>query len=387
VTDESILALLKFGGPIVGLISALWSTTQKITYEAADGVKRLTLQGRVLVGIIAVSALISILALGFGTIVEKQNAQRAAAGRAADERKAEARDRKAADEKARDRAQAAAAHQADVLGRLAAAANAQRQYLEQRFLIISAAAAQQRREAQISMQIGREANQRLSEAERTLAEFERINYPLRSIDARVEVSLNLDGLNLSAFWTAMAEELRERQLKQPHGDHRPVVALPRGRIGQYHDLEYSANRMRFTLTFVSPGAAFPSSATRAMAGIRPFDVPADVTGPIVLTLVLESAEADVARQKVTAVYHLAKALEMEGVIESGEKLSVSDVNRLVPVLTFEPGPPWKAGGKRATHILVGVSYSLNAFQRFGASPGFRIADQGSFILNPQSLRR
>jgi len=390
VTNESILAVLKFSGPVVGLIAALWSTTQKITYEAEGGVKRLTLQGRVLIGIITVAALISILALGFGTIVEKQAAadKKLAEQQAAAETKA--KEGKEADEKARARAEAAALRQAGDLAHLLEKAEEQKRDLKQSFLIIRAAAAQQRRDAQISMQIGREANQRLSEAERTLAEFERINYPLRSVEARAELSLNFEGVDMAGFWTEIeANKGLESRRKRRYEPDDVIVTFRLSDFSRsrYRDrLDYATTGTEIRLDFVTPEAAFNRPAGSGTDEIRPIEAPTSVSGPVFVTLKLETIEADLSGRRMTAYFSGKYEPQVEGVIGSGDKLSLSDVNKLVPILNIQR-PGAQGDHRRGPDTLVGVWFSLNGIQRFGASSSFRIADKGSFVLHPQSPRR
>lgn len=371
-----MLSLLKFSGPVVGLMSALWSTTQKITYEAEGGAKKLTLQGRVLIGITVLATLISLLSIGFESLIREQQAQQAAEEKAAADRLADQKE-------ARTLAETAARDQAAALARLEADAAEQKRFLEQRFLIIGAAAAQQRRDAQISMQIAREANQRLSEAERTLSEFERINYPLRSVDAGVTVALDLDGLDLSAFWEEMAQ-MRDRTPYRTH--RRDYVGLePSNSLGG-HILD-RANRMSISLEFVPFDEAFGRPSVDARDEIRPLPSAGDfglrdlIELPI---LRLESVEAHVPSRRVTAHYVTNKKLELEGVVEGGVKIALSEAAKLVPILTVQQG---YVPGRRLTNRIIGASISLNGLERFSASSNLNFAGKTSFVLHMQAARR
>jgi hypothetical protein len=379
VTDEDILSLLKFSGPVVGLVAALWSTTQKITYEAEGGAKRLTLQGRVLIGITVVAALISLLSIGFESIIAEQQAQRA---QQAEEKQA----RTAAERQARRKAETAARDQAAALARLEADAKEQKRFLEQRFLIIGAAAAQQRRDAQISMQIAREANQRLSEAERTLAEFERINYPLRSIEAEVTLSLNFEGLDMAPIWKDLETgEGLSRRRKDRYGPE-VIVTLEGSDISRHRFLQYATSGTQIGLVFVAPGGAIPAPAAGAEDQIRPIEMPRNVDGPGIDHIRILRITADLEDRTMTAIFSGKYEPKEEGVIQSGDKLSLSDVNRLVPILTIER-PGSQTIGRRGSDTLVGVSFHLNGIRRFSASSNFRIADENSFILSPEPPRR
>ena len=383
MAEEDILAILKFSAPVVGLISALWSLTQKITYEAEGGVKRLTLQGRVMIGILVTSTFISVLALGLEVVIRKQKEDLDAARQ---ERVLEAqreKDRAAAAEKAQDRQDAAARHQQALFNQIRADSKEQSRFLEQRFVILDVAAQQQRRDAAISMRIAREANLRLSEAERAFAEFERINYPLRSIEVEVALSLDLNGLSSSDFWREMAE-LRDKQLnRQPHGPQNPIVDVS---FSHFPSLT-STSMIRFDL--VLPGA-FPSPDTTGKDEIRLLRLPghgiwdSKIERLIAFTLGLQSIKADVEKRQVIARFGSGKALDLEGVIESGEKLSLSDVRRLRSVLTVQA--PSDVEGGRRLHELVGASISLNGVRRFEASSDLKIADMNYFLLQMRSAR-
>jgi hypothetical protein len=382
VTHEAILAVLKFSGPVVGLASALWSTTQKITYETADGVKRLTLHGRVLIGITVIATLISILSLGLETIIRRQQAEQAA------DQKADQDRAKAARRAERD-AQIAARLQIDALRELRTDAAEQKRFLEQRFLIIGAAAEQQRRDAQISMQIAREANQRLSEAERTLAEFERINYPLRRVVVRVEVAFDFGGVDMAAFWRKLeADKSKEsdRELTwRPafRGGPDQIATFKYPQVAPIEPLDYATYGARVTLKFVTPGDAFPRPAGRAGDEIRPIAAATYADVPISFDLEPGDIEADLGKRTVTATFSGRFEPADEGVIGSGQKLSLSDVNRLVPILSIERRSP----ERRRPDTLLHVSLSLNDLERFGAPSNLGIADESAFILYLEPARR
>ncbi|HET9639049.1 MAG TPA: hypothetical protein VFP12_07570 [Allosphingosinicella sp.] len=391
MTSEAILAVLKFSGPVVGLASALWSMTQKITYEAADGVKRLTLQGRVLIGITVAATLISLLSLGFETVIGRQEARRVADEKrqAADAKRQDARlasEKEArAEAMAATRDQAAAARdQAAALARLEADSAEQKRFLEQRFLIAAAAAEQQRRAAQISMQIARESNRRLTEAERTLAEFERINYPLRSVEAGVELALDFDGVDMADFWKRLGERTDLRSRPRTRGLPDRVVTFEPSDISGNDYIAYGTTGTQITLKFVAPDA-FEAPAGKSANEIRLIEGPVPGGGVITVRFKVRSIDADLRDRRMTAEYIAEFEPEEEGVI-SGEKLSLSDVNRLVPILTITRSVT-NPSGRRRPDTLLRVSYRLNGIERFYASADFAIADHAAFVLYPQPPRQ
>lgn len=301
VTYESILAVLKFGGPIVGLIAALWSTTQKITYETEDGVKRLTRQGRVLIGIVAVSALISIFALGVETIVAKQHAQKAA-----------------------------------------------------------------------------------DEAGTARAEFERINYPLRSIEVEAELSLNLEGVDMADFWKEIeANKSLHRDESRYGPGHIVTLHLSDFSTAPHHsdDLRYATLATQIRLLFVTPEAAFnrPGKPDE----ITPIKAPGPGSGQVSVALEFGTIEADLDDRTMTASFGGKYEVPDIGLADSGDRLSVPAVDKLVPILIIHRS----STHSRRPDTLLRVAFSVNDTGRFQAWPRVNIADEGAFILHPQSPRR
>jgi hypothetical protein len=379
VTNEDMLALLKFAGPVVGLAAALWSTTQKITYEGADGGKKLTLQGRVMVGIILLSGLVSLLSLGFESLLREEQARNAA------EKQQLAKQAELGRE-ARDRADAAATRakvadeaQALALAGLKRDAEQQKLFLEQRFQIAAAAAEQQRRASEISTQIAREANLRLGEAERTLAEFERVNYPLRKIEASFELDLNLSNLGpdwpVDALWAEIQRRLEAEVVPTRRHLVDTIYLEPEmfGKIAGRDNFDHATHGTRGKLRFAA-GEEAASPAADAARGSR---TGLDSEG-VLFDLRLKRVRADLRSRRLRAVYSGEKVLAVEGVIASGEKVSLSDVNRLVPVITIERSSRYPRGAD----TLVSVSVRLNGFERFSASPDLPIADETAVVRVP-----
>lgn len=385
VADEDILAVLKFSGLAVGLISALWSTTQKITYEV-EGVKRLTLQGRVMVGIIITSSFISVLALGLDVLAKKEKERNAVIERAAAAQEQDRNERRAAEEKAQAKRERSAELEAQMLRSIRADAKEQNRFLEQRFVILDLAAEQQRRDSGISMRIAREANLRLSEAERTLAEFERINYPLRRIDAGVTLALGTGGVNFDDFWREIESNGNVSWSAEVHNGDRIFATIGPNLIPQSGPLHDAITRTVIRLVFATPGESHPSSAGNAQSGIRILETQGIIDGQIDIPLEIQTITLNRKTRQITAYFSGAHEPPVEGVVKSGDKLSLSDVNRLAPILTVERNP-FPEFARRSADSLVGVSYGLNGLERFHATPAFRITEAGSFLLAPEPPRR
>jgi hypothetical protein len=299
-----MLAVLQFGGPIVGLISALWSTTQKITYEAENGVKRLTRQGRVLIAIIAVSGLISLGALGLETVLGKQRAQREA-----------------------------------------------------------------------------------GDAEKKQAESDRLSYPLRSIAAAAEISLNFEGVDMTGFWKEIeANEGLERRSKSHYRQNR-IVILRRSDFSsapRYRDrLDYATTGTKIRLDFESPEPASNRPAGSGSDEIRRIEAPTSMNGRVSVAFKFEMIKADLDDRTITAYFGGKYVPEVPGVVDGGDKLSTPEVKKLVPILTIRRNLKYK----REPDTLVHVLFNLDDFGQFDASQEFKIADKGSFILGWQPPRR
>ena len=386
MTNEAILALLKFSGPVIGLASALWSTTQKITYEAAEGAKRLTLQGRVMVAIILLSGLVSLLALGFESILREQQGQEAAARQDRLDRAEAEREARRREEAATTRAEIAAKAQAEALADLRRDSEQQKRFLEQRFLIAAAAAEQQRRATHISTQIAREANLRLGEAQQALAEFQRINYPLREIGATIQLKLDFTGLDpewpLGALW----EEIDLRWEASGLPNHHPNSSIflepdMFEKIGGRSNFHYALQGTTASLAFVAAkGTPLPRPE-----GTRHRMVPLagrGTLGPtlISVTLKFNGVDAYPRTRTLIASFSGAVTLAVEGRIASGEKLSLADVVRLVPVLTIRRGGD--LAYRRRPDRLGRVWFDVNGGLRFDAEPDLPIAGEMTFILFP-----
>jgi hypothetical protein len=386
VTDEGILAVLKFAGPIVALASALWSTTQKITYEDAGGAKRLTLQGRVLLGIFTLAALVSMLALGFDTLVGQQHAQDAARIKAEENERAAQRDARveaaAAARDARARSEAQTRAQREAFAQLERDAAEQKRFLEQRFLIAAAAAEQQRRDAHLSMQVAREANARLGEAERTLAEFERINYPLRSVTASAELDLSFDGVEMRGLWERLAALPDDHKLPEFRGGPATRVRFTPQDVSGNDVIDYGTTGTIITLVFVPPeaaeGAAGGAAAVGGRDALAPLTGGTSRSGPIALTLTIAQIEANLRTRAISATFSGSYRPDVEGIVSGGEKLSLSDVDRLVPILTVKRHN--NPAARRPPDTIVGLSYRLNDVERFDARAELAIADEAVFVL-------
>jgi hypothetical protein len=366
----------------------VWSITQKITYEAEGGVKKLTLQGRILIGMTVAATFISLLSMGIGLIVDRQNAQKAADEQR--DKKAEERAREA--RAAAEREKIAREKQADTLRQIQADAQLQRGIIGQRLLTIANEARQQRRDAQISRQIAVEANKRLAEAGRALAEFRRINYPLRSVTVRVTLALDFGGTDIEYFWKRIDSDdsiAWGPRLSDRYGPRVVADLDPRQFISNAEPVHYATRGTRIALAFVVPGGALPLSPGGASDEITPIEPPEKATGSNEIRvpvgyLELESVRVDRGKRTMTAFFSHTYKPPVEGVIASGDKLSLSDVNQLVPILTIERSG-MSSVARRPPDTLVEVSYSLNEVDRFRANPGFRISGKAAFTLVPKPL--
>jgi hypothetical protein len=356
VDSGDVLTILKYAGPLVSLFAAIWSTTQKITFEDAAGIKRLTLPGRVLVGATVVSTLVSVLALGFEGIVSGQKA------------KAEK------DKEAQDKA-------AEALARLEADGREQNRFLAQRFLIIDNAAKQQQRDAALAQQVAREANRRLAEAERVLTEFDRVNYPLRDVEVSVTLALNFDGIDMTRFWaeleqrTDLPSRLAVRGL--PEGG-RVVTFGPKDFPG--HDrIAYATTGTRISLRFLtaSPVPVTPGSSDRLretrLAGVPGSRLPQ-------IDVKIAQIQAHTRDRTLTAYFNVNWTPLVAGEVSATEKLSLSDAKKLVPVVTIERATV-NDNGKRPPDRVEGVTLRLNGAGVFSGGGGEqRVADEAAFIL-------
>lgn len=328
--NEAILNALKFTAPVFGLIAGIWSTTQKITFEDAEGAKRLTLQGRVLIGFAVVSTLISVLALGLETIIEQS--EEAAAVELA---------RKDLDrqnvEKARAVAAAAARDQKAALDRLEDEAKLQTGFRQQQSLIAATALREQRRDAALSLQVARDANQRLAEAAQTLAELDRVNNPLRTIDAEVILQLDFSGTDLAEFWTELATRedilwMRNYRLN-PRND---VAVFTVGKDRILSDVEYRARGPRIRVDFLKPTReCIAAKAPRIDRLVALDTMPGSGCGILPIRLNLDRIEAETGTKLIKAVFSVAYKTATEGTIDSGEKVSLSDIRSLTPVLNID----------------------------------------------------
>lgn len=369
MTAEAILSFLKFGGPIVGLASAVWSTTQKITYEGADGVKRLTLQGRVLIGIIVASTLISILALGFETVIARQQRIEAAELRTAEVQKAARKEQQAKDD-------AASAVQAEALARLEAEAKQQKSFLEQSILITTSAADQQRRDAQIAQQIAREANARLGDAQQIFAQFDLVNYPLQKLEATAEIELELSGQDLTDLWAYLEgpHDLEANRRDRYNPAVKSIYFTPRelafgGRSRRF--IDYSTTGTEVRLRFV------PTDA----------DEEANV-GEGIPSIVLRVAriEAELPERKLT-VYYAGEYAGVEGLRIAGKRVSLANFKKLAPILTIARSG-MRVLGARPPDILQESSVLLNGIEWFAGSPNLSIRgeDRNNYTLLPAQKR-
>lgn len=384
MANEQILALLKYAAPVVALLSAIWSTTQKLTYEDSAGAKRLTLPGRIMIGFNVTAAAISLLAIGFDSLVRQQQADAAAAQKTSDRRSA-------AEEKRREREEVASQRQAEALARIEADAKEQNRFLEQRFLIVSNAAAQQRRDAAVSLELARQSSQRLTEAERALAEFERVNYPLRALEASAALDLNFEGVDIEPLWAELQRRDDFESWPAVRGGDREdgkIVTFHPAQVGLYPPLSYATLGTHVTLGFLPAEAAESLGGSTGRRSIEPLG-PADRErrGILWVDLPLSKVVANTKTRTMTVYFAGAYRPETEGAAPGGEKLSLSDIGRLVPVLTIRRGEPAEAD-RRPPDRLQDVSYSLNGFRRFsGSLEETSIVDTTAYRLTPDESPR
>jgi hypothetical protein len=342
-----------------------------------------------MIGILITSAFISVLALGLEMMVKADKEEKAANAKKEEDKERREKGAMAAEEKRQDRRDAAVRHQEALLKQIQADAKEQDRFLGQRFVILDLAAKQQRRDSEMSMQIAREANIRLSEAERTLAELERVNNPLRRIDAQVSLELNLDGLDLSGFWERMTRKRDQTPYRTPQRDY---VGLQQddpvdGRIRE------RANRMSINLDFVPSDEAPGAPAVKSGAEIRPVQSERNGGGDFALSdliqlpvLRLETVVAHVPSRSVIAHFVSTRTLEPEGMVKGGLKISISEALKLIPMLSVQQGYLEERRGG-VTNRLMGASISLNGLERFRAESALGFAGKSSFMLHMSTPRR
>lgn len=381
MSPETALSLAKFAGPVVALVAAIWSTTQRITREGSDGAIRLTLQGRVLIGLIALSTLVSILALGFETVVARQTAATARAEKAAGLARAAEQERRAEAEKA-------ARDQASALARLQADSAEQRRFLEQRLMIMGKFAEQQHRDGQMSMQIARESNARLADAQRMFAQFDLVNYPLSKLEAEVSMELNLEGRDLDAFWKHLAErsDLSSFRTRRADPSARIVTFLPRDVRGGGFDplfIDYSTTATDVRIEFVNTGNQGARTRRAVEDSIGRREGCGDL-GEAVFSVRLQVAAIRAEfPQRTLTVQFAGEPTEIEKIRLKGERLSLAGAKKLVPVLTIRRQGSVRLG-PRPPDRLESVSLRLNDLPWFSASKSQAIGDSSELVLLPRS---
>jgi hypothetical protein len=222
------------------------------------------------------------------------------------------------------------------------------------------------------------------------AEKERTKHPLLGVAASAELSLNFEGVDMAGIWEAIkANDHLERRPELHYGQHRVVVLHPPDFSSVTHQdyLDYATRGTRIRLDFVTPEAASSRPAASSEDEIRPIAAPTSVNGPISVALEFNRIEADLDRRKMTAYFSGEYKPKVEGDIDSGDRLWLSDVKKLVPILTIQRSRRYERGpGKRGPDTLLHVSFKLTETQRFDASPKFNIGDKASFSLHPQPER-
>lgn len=321
----ALLSAAKYLAPIVALLSALWSMTRKVTEEGADGRKRLTFAGRILVGLTAISTAISLFSIALESIV-KGNEQRVAA----------IKSKNAAE---RERLKELRA-QNDKLDRLKNDALVQRRFLENNLLILGKASEQQHRDALLSLQLARESNLRSADAQNSFKEFEKLNNPLRSISIDAFLVPNLSGIDLSGFWSEV------RKLDNIKCEEDEATSKNSGRqeieIGQFLGRESGSHLREFF-----QNVRFVVSVRKD----RDF-------GPI-RKIYFEPREVlvECERRSLSFFYGGNYILQPEGVLEGGIKVSASDAAKWVADFSVETTDP--AFSERKIGLLGRLFVDLN----------------------------
>jgi hypothetical protein len=233
---------LKYLGIGIALISTIWATLAKVSYEDEQGRKRLTAAGYTSMAFAIAGSLIATLSYGF-----ELADQRASAFAEAQEQ--QRRDNAAAAQHARDQAKADAQHLSD---RLAGEARAARQEL-----LIETRAQQAANLQRLLAQ-----RQRLERLEESQSQTERLTGEIS------RAVLTLDGTFISAFVTADLSEAPRVGFEQ-----RMLDARSSGSLGNSLFIRYSPNYSPFFFR----RSAFPPHGS----GELPYEIP---TRPIIRML-------------------------------------------------------------------------------------------------------
>ncbi len=326
MTSHDLLAVLKFSLPAVAFASVILGQLKNVRREGADGDKHLTFYGRVLTGLTILSAFVSLFAAGLEAILKKQDEAETA-------RKKQATDiadiRKAQDAQAKEAAQQAA-DQKFRDEEATRARDVQDRLLAQKLAFLKEAAAAQRRDALISHQLASASAARLADAERAIAEFARINYPLRKITATVAVDLALSGPEVARWWTWLVARSgvpfeRGRHEVDPN---RRVVLEPQD-LQREDRVQYAAIGNAVTLDFY-PGTG---RVTKNDALVPLRERPTEALS-FSIRFGRPVVTADLVDRRVTATYEAVLEPDHEGEF-GGRKLSTGDAKALLPVLRFE----------------------------------------------------
>lgn len=194
MTPEGALEVLKYTGFIVTAAASVWGLVAKTTYEDENKRKRLTSAGQVAIGIIIGSAVLSMMAFGFETLV-KQNAvenQKAAAARLAAESDRKEQAREARQDRLEER---------------------RRGELElQRYIILRNAADERTRQLEIATKVSQGAERNLARTQLALEQIDRTLHPIGLVTLTVvfEIPPTTPGLeNLFDQLKRLSEQIRK----------------------------------------------------------------------------------------------------------------------------------------------------------------------------------
>lgn len=340
MTGEIIIAALKWSVLVIGPIAALISLTRKSNVEGPDGARRLTLEGRILFGVTAFSGIVSLISTGFEQIAEQNKQQKDLIEKNAAERRL-AEDKVKKREERRERQAKEDATARDLQTRL----------LRQSLKMAQFNAAEQARDAALSRTVSIEANNRLKEANRTLAELERVTYPLRTVSAIVEISYPVPE-NTGSFWKEM-DELGDDPYQQRKPEQAREIVRDPPFFNKYPALDPPPAGGYISLLLHEPddrtGVASPS-------------------GPPLIHIRLDGSRVHVNRHARTIRLTLYGAYEpqREGEL-SHKRFSVNDVRKLIPELSL------MRGGFR----LRNVGVAINGVYYFGTGEIDEPIDQRS----------
>jgi hypothetical protein len=386
MNDHDLLAILKFSLPVVAFVAAVLGMLKTVRKEGPDGEKRLNFYGRVLTGMTVFSAFISLFSAGFESILKRSDSAKADAMAALAAAKAEAKSQSEQLEKiqkAQMEAAQQAAEQAFRDRQAAAARKLEAGIVDQKLTLLSAAAEAQRRDAQISRTLAEAANARLTDTERSLAEFARINYPLRAISVRVEVELNLAGPEIDQFWKWLKET---RETPFPLGGHNAnpnkSIELSDSDRSRWQQIQYAAIGNTVELDFYTPETVPPAALSGQRTGsrkLRQLQGPVPQGESFEIRLGKPTVTADLVSRFISIRYDAKLEPGHEG--EFGEqKLSLADARRLIPILHIQRSGAkrFPRGPDRITRIA--LDYNDNEIFNLGRDQEALFDDNISYVL-------